>query len=138
VTIYLDSSVLLRYLLSGDEAIRAIPKSDSVLSSELLEIECKRVMQRERLEGNMDDAHYAAVIGTLERVLDMMTIVALGPEIRRRAAESFPTVIGTLDALHLATARAYRERFPEPLAMLSYDKQLSLCASASGIPSYRP
>jgi len=39
----MDSSVLLQHILQGDEGIRQPLSCDSVISSELLEIECKRV-----------------------------------------------------------------------------------------------
>ena len=52
---YLDSSVLLRYILLGDSGLKQVFEGDGVISSELLEIECKRVLYRYRLQGNLDD-----------------------------------------------------------------------------------
>jgi predicted nucleic acid-binding protein len=134
--IYLDSSVALRYLLSGDESIRRVGPGQEVASSELLEIECKRVLQRERLEQHIDDARYAEAIAAFEELGSMLAIIEIGGEIKRRAAGSFPTVIGTLDAIHLATALLWQEEGGEKVFLWSLDRQLALCAGAMGIPRF--
>jgi hypothetical protein len=54
--LYLDSSILLRYLLSGETELLRTDAAVEPASSELIKIECKRVLQRERLEGHIDDA----------------------------------------------------------------------------------
>jgi hypothetical protein len=45
---YLDSSVLLRHILLGDAGIKQVLACDRIISSELLEIECHRVLHRYR------------------------------------------------------------------------------------------
>lgn len=52
---YLDYSVLLRHILLGDVGMRQVADCDSIISSELLEIECKRVFHRYRLLGELND-----------------------------------------------------------------------------------
>jgi hypothetical protein len=60
-------------------------------------------------------------------------------EVKKRAAESFPTVIGTLDALHLSTALAWRDMdLPEGIVLSTYDLQMATCARALGIPLLTP
>jgi uncharacterized protein len=135
--IYLDSSVLLRYLLTADETVVRIGSGHELASSELIEIECRRVLQRERLEGRLDDSRYAAAIAALEQYLQMISIVELGNEVKRRAGGSFPTVIGTLDAIHLASALLWQENAGQAVSILTYDRQLALCAKALGIAEYR-
>jgi hypothetical protein len=61
--LYLDSSILLRYLLSGETELLRTDAGVELASSELIKIECKRVLQRERLEGHIDDARYGAAMG---------------------------------------------------------------------------
>ena len=54
----------------------------------------------------------------------------------KRAAGPLPTVIGTLGALHLASALLWREAEPGPeLRVLTFDGQLELCAGTQGIAS---
>lgn len=134
--IYLDSSVVLRYLLNGDETIKQIGNGHEIASSELLEIECRRVLQRERLEMHIDDELYAAAAQALDSLLNMLAIIELGKNVLRRAGESFPTVIGTLGAMHLASALLWRESAQNAVAILTYDKQLALCAKALDIPAF--
>jgi predicted nucleic acid-binding protein len=138
MTVYVDSSVVLRHLLNADQTLRLVPSGDRVGSSELLEIECKRVLQRERLESRLDDPQYTASLVTLEAILDLFFIIELSAPVKRRAAEFFPTVIGTLDAIHLASALLWREAMSDSnLRILTYDRQLELCAQAMGISSFR-
>ena len=51
---YLDSSLVLQHILNGDLGIRHAMALENVASSELLEIECRRVLQRYRLQGDLD------------------------------------------------------------------------------------
>ena len=132
--IYVDSSVVLRHLLNDDPVLRAIPPTDLVGTSELLEIECKRVLQRERLESHLDDRQYAECQTVLGSILDHLYILELGPTVKRRAAGPFPTVIGTLDAIHLASAALWLEAEPESaLGVLTRDGQMETCARAMGM-----
>ena len=55
------------------------------------------------------------------------------PSILARAADPFPTFIGSLDAIHLATALAFRHTQPEgerPLLFATHDRQLAKAAAA--------
>jgi predicted nucleic acid-binding protein len=134
VKTYVDSSVVLRHILNDDSAFRAAVSSDAVGSSDLLAIECQRVLQRERMAGHLDDHQFSDVVMLLGEILDRPTLIEMGPAVKRRAAGAFPTVIGTLDAIHLASAILWRETEPEEdFRILTQDRQLALCARALGI-----
>jgi predicted nucleic acid-binding protein len=136
MTVYVDSSVVLRHLLNEDQILRRIPSGDRVGSSELIEIECRRVLQRERLESRLDDRQYSALLVALDAVLDLFFLIELSAPVKRRAAGFFPTVIGTLDAIHLASALLWREaESNSDFRILTFDRQLEICAQAMGIPS---
>jgi len=49
-----------------------------------------------------------------------------------RASQPFPTELGTLDAIHLATAMLWRERGGEDLVMATHDAALGVAARACG------
>lgn len=51
-----------------------------------------------------------------------------------RAAQPFPTTLGTLDAIHLSTALLWRERTGEALTLATHDGALALGARAFGLP----
>ncbi len=134
--IYVDSSVVLRHILNGDPALGAAIASSSEMvgSSDLLVIECKRVLQRERMAGHLDDHQYAETVLVLEAILERLALIEMGPAVKRRAAGPFPTVIGTLDAIHLASALLWQEMEPgTDLRILTQDRQLALCARALGL-----
>ena len=104
MTAYLDSSVALRYILAGEVTIRHVLEYPRVISSELLEIECKRVIHRVRMQRELTDAGVVEAYRRLDRILQGIDLVELSRDVKLRAAESFPVVIGTLDAFHIATA----------------------------------
>lgn len=130
--IYVDSSVVLRHILNGESSLGALGPSDDVGSSELLIIECQRVLQRERMAASMDDQQYSLSVVLLNAILDRLFLIEMGPAVKQRAAGPFPTVIGTLDAIHLASALLWGESGTE-VRVLTHDKQLALCARSMGI-----
>ena len=133
--VYVDSSVVLRHILNGDPALGAAASSANVGgASDLLAIECQRVLQRERMAGHLDDRQYSEATVLLEDLLDRLTLIEIGPAVKRRAAGPFPTVIGTLDAIHLASALLWQETEPgTELRILTQDRQLALCARSLGL-----
>jgi hypothetical protein len=50
-----------------------------------------------------------------------------------RAAQPMPTELGTLDAIHLASALMWRDAFGTELTMATHDKALALAAQAHGL-----
>jgi predicted nucleic acid-binding protein len=135
VRVYVDSSVVVRHILNGDRALgEAVSPSDAVGSSDLLVVECQRVLQRERMAGHLDDRQYSETVLLLEAIVERLTIIEMGPAVKRRAAGPFPTVIGTLDAIHLASALLWQETEPgTELRILTLDRQLALCARSLGL-----
>jgi len=51
----------------------------------------------------------------------------------RRAAQPMPIPLGTLDAVHLATALLWQETRDEDLVLATHDRALALAARASGL-----
>lgn len=132
---YLDSSMVLRHILPGEEDIEAAFQCEKVITSELLEIECRRVLHRYRLQNELDDDTYVVAVKRLRAILDSTSILALTPSIKQRASGSFPVVIKTLDALHVSSALEYIDTFgPANLTLFSHDTGLNRCAVAMGIP----
>ena len=50
-----------------------------------------------------------------------------------RAALPLPVTLGTLDAIHLATAMLWREASAEELVLATHDRSLALAARACGL-----
>jgi hypothetical protein len=58
--------------------------------------------------------------------------VLLRPAVLSRASEPMPVAIGTLDALHLATALIWRDRAGPLPAMVTHDTTLGTAARIFG------
>ena len=130
---YLDSSAVLRHILSGDTAIHQAFAVGKVMASELLEIECHRTIQRYRMEGLFDDSQMATAVERLADFLGSIRILSLNSAVKRRAKGAFPVHVKTLDALHLATALVLEEREPdETILIYSYDATMNRCARVLG------
>ncbi len=130
---YLDSSVLLRHILLGDSGIDHVFAVGRVISSELLEIECHRVLHRYRLQNELDDERFVEASNRLKQVLKAVSIIRLSPKVKKRSTEAFPVTIKTLDALHISSALAFQEaRESESLLIFSYDRGMNRCAKALG------
>jgi predicted nucleic acid-binding protein len=130
---FVDTSVVLRFVLEGDLTLHQAFAAPVTACSELLWIESMRVAQRLRLDGGLDDHTLAEAVSRIAACYSSFQVFLLDEEIKQTAAGPFPTVIGTLDALHLACARRAARHYPgETLLVFSYDKQMNLCAQALG------
>jgi predicted nucleic acid-binding protein len=130
---YLDSSVLLRYLLLGEITLKHAQEFPRLVSSELLEIECRRVLLRCRMEGSLNDETLIEAVGRLEDVLTSIDLLELSAPVKKRAMEAFPIHVKTLDALHVASALQLLSEVPaETITLFSHDRTVNLCARALG------
>jgi hypothetical protein len=99
----LDSSAVLGFLLNGDTALRAAESWSWVGASELLFVECHRVLERVRVQRDVTEDQYHDSLSWLREFLDGVILVPIGSAIVRRASRPFPVLLKTLDAIHLAT-----------------------------------
>jgi predicted nucleic acid-binding protein len=67
------------------------------------------------------------------RLLETLEAVEVSRTVLSRAAQSMPVALGTLDAIHLATALLWSERGGSPLVMATHDAALGLAARAVGL-----
>ena len=128
---YVDSSVVLRIVLGQPDPLPEWSRLERAISSELLRVECLRTIDRLRIRAGLVDQTVADRRGALLEMIDAIDLVALDAGILGRAADPFPTLVRTLDALHLASAIAVRDEVPS-LAFLTHDATLGLAAAAVG------
>lgn len=129
---YLDSSILLRIILGQRDAVKEWPTIETGVASALVEVECLRTLDRLRVSENRSDEDIAIRREAVFRLLESMEIIDLTRPILTRAAQPLPTALGTLDALHLATALLWREGREKDLVMATHDASLAMAARASG------
>jgi hypothetical protein len=131
MTVYVDSSVLLRVLLREPDRLGSWGQIDQPISSELIRVECLRTIDRARLILGLTDAAVADRRAAVFDALATFTLVSVGHAVLIRAGEPFPTSLGSLDAIHLATALLLREQ-GEALSVATHDVELGLAARAVG------
>lgn len=129
---YLDSSVLLRLVLRQAGALREWTAIRQGVASALVEVECLRTLDRLRLRAGIADEQIAARREAIFRLLEAIELVEPNRPILVRAAQPLPTDLGTLDAIHLATAALWREQAGTDLIMATHDVALARAARASG------
>jgi predicted nucleic acid-binding protein len=131
VIAYLDSSVVLRVLFGQPDALPDWKRIERAVSSELIRVECLRAIDRLRIRVRLDERALGRQRAAMIETLDTIEMVTLDGPVLGRASDPFPTSIGTLDAIHLATALGIRERVPS-MIFATHDDELGLAASAMG------
>lgn len=130
---YLESSVLLRLVLGQPGALAEWKRVRQGVASALVEVECLRTLDRLRHRAGITDREIAVRREAVFRLLEAVEVVEPTRPVLARAAQPFPTELGTLDAIHLATALLWRERAGVDLVMATHDVALGTAARASGL-----
>ena len=130
---YLDTSALLRLVLREPGALDLLLSCEALVSSELLTVESLRTIDRLRVQGALSTEEAAARRRVVTEWLEAVDLVLLQRRVLARASEPFPVALGTLDAVHLATALLWRERTNKPLVMATHDASLALGARSFGL-----
>jgi predicted nucleic acid-binding protein len=132
VIAYLDTSALLRIVLREVGALDDLRTYDGLVSSELIAVESARTIDRLRTQGSLTMDEAAERIGVVNEWLEAVDLVLLRPQVLSRASEPMPLPIGTLDAIHLATALIWRDRMGRLPQMMTHDTALGAAARAFG------
>lgn len=130
---YLDASVLLRVLLGQPDRLAAWEDIELGVGSALVEVECLRALDRLCIREGLTPEDLAVRREAVYRLTARMEVVEPTWPVLRRAGQPFPTPLGTLDAVHLATALLWRDSRGEDLALATHDRALALAARASGL-----
>ncbi len=128
MNVYLDASVVLRRLQREPAPGITWARWDHAYSSELLRVEVLRTIDRSRLRGVISDHEVAELMTQAHAIFDVVEFVALSSSVLQRAAQSFLTPLGTLDALHLASALGLREAGAGEVTFLTHDSELAVAA----------
>ena len=102
------------------------------ISSVLAEVECLRTIDRLRLRDGLSAAEIEIRMKALHQWLEGLELINLDSAVLKRASEPFPIPLGTLDAIHLATALLWQEERQTDLIMATHDQVLARVAKAYG------
>ena len=129
---YIDTSALLRIVLREPGALDDLRAYEALVSSEIIAVESARTIDRLRLQHSLTSEEAAERIRAIKEWLEAIDLVLLRPSVLNRASEPMPMPIGTLDAIHLATALLWRDRIGPLAVMATHDTTLGAAARAFG------
>ena len=136
MTVYLDTSVVLSWLLNQEPSIEEWGSWQAAYTSEIGRVEFHRTIDRLRLGGDLDDHERVFVherFTTFWRSVYRVRVSGALLTRASQASQSYPTVVGTLDAIHLTSALAAHERRNRQIdEFLTHDGQLGAAARAVG------
>jgi predicted nucleic acid-binding protein len=135
LNVYVDASVVLRVVLGEPGRLRVWPRITAPVASELIRVECLRTIDRARILLGLRDEEVAERRAAALEVIETFGLVSIGRRVLMRAEDPFPTMVGTLDAIHLATAQLVREGTAD-LSVATHDAQLAVAARAVGFRVY--
>lgn len=127
--IYVDSSAIVKLVVAEPESAalrRALANRPEWVSSALARVEVLRALGRTEAPD--------AAVRYAEEMLDRIALVAVDEPILEAAATAEPAGLGSLGALHLATARSLAGLD----ALVGYDRRLLSAAAAAGLPVLSP
>ena len=130
---YVDASVLLRVALAQPNVLPEWSRIQQGVASALVMTESLRTLDRLRRRANLSDAEVAERRGIILALAGSLELVEVSPIVLERAAQPMPTELGTLDAIHLATALLWKEMTKANLVMATHDGALALGAQAHGL-----
>lgn len=131
MNVYVDSSVLLRVVLGERGRLATWSQIARPISSELIRLECLRTIDRARLRLGLTDQALSRQRADVSDALATFHLVAVDSVVLERAADPFPTTLGSLDAIHLASALLARSEFDD-LALATHDAELATAGRAIG------
>src|SRR5947209_5380459 len=119
---YVDASVLLRVVLRQPKSLAEWDRIERGVSSTLIATESLRTLDRLRLRARMPDAELASRRRAILAAIESLELIGIDATVLNRAAQPMPTELGTLDAIHLASALLWREATGEDLTMATHDR----------------
>lgn len=123
--IYLDTSVMLAWLLAEDRRPDDALWNETLVASRLLEYEVWTRLHARNLFDSLGES--------ARNLLGRVAFVEMAPRVLGRAVEGFPLPVRTLDALHLASFSFLLES-GQAVRLASYDQRMLDVAQALDWP----
>ena len=130
---YADASALLRVLFAEPGPRMSWDPSERVVSSQVVEVECYRALERARLVGALDDGLTAVKQKELGDLLAMIDLAPVDGLVIEGAKRSFSVNVRALDAIHVATAELLAADAGEALEFWTHDARQALAALSRGL-----
>jgi predicted nucleic acid-binding protein len=130
---YVAASAVLRILFS--EPGPSVPRAagEHLVSSQIVEVETCRAVDRERLLGRLSDAETAVKRKELAELLAMLDLAAVDARVVERAKGAFAVNVRALDAIHVATAEILAADAGVPTEFWTHDDLQAMAALSRGL-----
>ena len=129
---YIDSSVLLRIALDHKNKLQEFSKLELGASSRLLKSECLRSLDRLMTTKQISESDFISATEYLFEAFDYLEIIPISENILERVSEPLGLNLGTLDAIHLFSAVAWRWQKKHVPVFLTHDIALGKAAQLFG------
>lgn len=130
---YVDTSAVLRVLFGEPGITVSLIAGETAVSSELLEVEAFRAVDRERLLGNLDDSQTAVKRKELSDFVARLDLSPIDRAVIDRAKSSFAVNVRALDAIHVATAEVLAEESGLEIEFWTHDDRQRIAALSRGL-----
>lgn len=134
--IYVESSALLAWLFGEPDAtgvIRILSEAEVVATSSLTIAEAERAVHRAVAGRLVKETTAHKLRGLLAHEASKWIAMSVTTDVLTRAGRAFPLEpVRTLDAIHLATALAFIDAFPD-LKILTLDRRILDNATSLGL-----
>ena len=133
MTVYLDTSVVLSWLLNQEPSIEDWGSWNAAYTSDICRVEFHRTIDRLRLSADLDDDERVFLHERFVKFWRSVHRVRVSATLLTKASQAYPTVLGTLDAIHLSSALIVGDRRDDGITeFLTHDRQLGTAARALG------
>jgi predicted nucleic acid-binding protein len=136
MNVYAESSAVLAWIFQearADAVDDVLVRATLVLSSPLTGIECARGVHRAAAYGRITARQAEGLLAEYQSLEAGWDRIEIGDQVIRGAAAPFPVEpVRSLDAIHLASAKAADERFGD-VAVLTFDERVRVNAKALGL-----
>lgn len=132
MTVYLDSTLVICQLVGSKKTWDGWGNWTAAYASTLMRTECYRTANLLRLSGKLDDGQRARLGSWIERVCESVTLVPVTGNVLHRAADAFPTAVGTTQAIHLATLLELQSAHGITCLLATADEDLLRAAESMG------
>ena len=95
--------------------------------------ESLRTLDRVRIRADLSDIEVAKRRATILNLIDSLELIEIDSIVLDRAAQPMPTELGTLDAIHLASALLWKDAMGIDPVVATHDGALGLAAQAHGL-----
>lgn len=130
---YVDTSAILWWLFAEPGVQVRLVDGDVAVSSDLLEVEAARAIERLRLLGGLTDEETAVKRKELADLLATLDLLPIDRVVIERARAPFGINVRALDAIHVATAEVLMAEAGEALEFWTHDERQRLAALSRGL-----